>query len=136
MQPETTRADMLRSVLEGITLNLGIILDILKAQVPIGEITVLGGGAKGESWQRILSGIFGTKILVPTVLEEASSMGAAVIAGVGAGLFPDFRVINDFMEINTVLEPKPEEVEFYRDLRNKFDDYYFALKNTYEKYAQ
>lgn len=136
MQPETTRADMLRSVLEGITLNLGIILDILKAQVPIDEITVLGGGAKGESWQRILSGIFGTKILVPTVLEEASSMGAAVIAGVGAGLFSDFSVINDFIEINTVLEPKPEEVEFYRDLRSRFDDYYFALKSTYEKYAQ
>ena len=44
----TSRGDMARAVMEGVALNLKIILDILGGACPIGQVTVIGGGAKGE----------------------------------------------------------------------------------------
>lgn len=47
IKPETTRGDLLRSVLEGVTMNLSICLDILRTQMDIKEITVVGGRSQG-----------------------------------------------------------------------------------------
>ena len=133
LKAETTRADMLRSVLEGVTMNLAIVLDILKTQVDIDEIMVVGGGAKGRIWRQIMADVYNTRIVVPTVLEEAGSMGAAVIGGVGAGIYKDFGAIENFLEIADVQEPEPAAVEAYRPVRELFDDCYFALEKVYAK---
>ena len=68
LKAETTRSDLLRSVLEGVTMNLAIVLDILKTQVDIDEIMVVGGGAKGRVWRQIMADVYNTRIVVPTVL--------------------------------------------------------------------
>ena len=124
---------MLRSVLEGVTMNLAIVLDILKTQVKIDEIMVVGGGAKGRVWRQIMADVYNTRIVVPTVLEEAGSMGAAVIGGVGAGIYKDFHAIDRFLEIADVQEPNPVAVEAYKPVRELFDDCYFALEKVYSK---
>ncbi len=131
LRPSSSRADMLRSVLEGVTLNLSVILDILRTQVDIREITVVGGGAKGEIWRQIMADVYDTRILVPSVLEEAGAMGAAVIAGVGAGLYKDFGAIQRFMDIAAVQEPDPEAVRAYEPVKKRFDACYEALKTVY-----
>ena len=133
LKAESTRADMLRSVLEGVTMNLAIVLDILKTQVKIDEIMVVGGGAKGRVWRQIMADVYNTRIVVPTVLEEAGSMGAAVIGGVGAGIYRDFHAIDRFLEIADVQEPNPVAVEAYKPVRELFDDCYFALEKVYSK---
>ena len=133
LKPENTKGDMLRSVLEGVTMNLAIILDILRTQVKIDEMLVLGGGAKGAVWRQIMADIYNAKILVPSVLEEASSMGAAVIGGVGVGLFKDFTAINHFIEINSVHTPNPQAVAEYAPVKELFDECYFALKDVFQK---
>ncbi len=133
LKAETARRDMLRSVLEGVTMNLAIILDILKTQVDIDEIMVVGGGAKGRVWRQIMADIYNTRIVVPTVLEEAGSMGAAVIGGVGAGIYKDFTAIDKFLEISDVQEPNPEAVKAYGPVRELFDDCYFALEKVFHK---
>jgi hypothetical protein len=126
-------ATVLRSVLEGVTMNLAIVLDILKTQVDIDEIMVVGGGAKGRVWRQIMADVYNTKIVVPTVLEEAGSMGAAVIGGVGAGIYKDFDAIENFLEIADVQMPNPAAVEAYKPVRELFDDCYFALEKVYSK---
>ncbi len=128
LKAETTRNDMMRSVLEGVTMNLAVILDILKTKVDIEEIIAVGGGAKGAVWRQIMADVFDTRIAVPAVLEEAGSMGAAVIGGVGAGIFKDFNAIDRFVEIESVCEPNPEAVRTYAPIRELFDDCYFALE--------
>ena len=131
LKAETTRSDMLRSVLEGVTLNLAIVLDILKTQVEIDEIMVVGGGAKGRIWRQIMADIYNTRITVPTVLEEAGSMGAAVIGGVGAGIYKDFDAIDRFLEIADVQEPQPDAVAAYAPVRERFEAFYQALKPVF-----
>ncbi len=133
LKPENTRGDMVRSVLEGITMNLSVCLDILRTKTVIEEITVVGGGAKSEIWQQIMADIYNARIKVPRLLEEGGSMGAAVIGGVGAGIYPDFSAIERFMKLDKVQTPKKESVETYREIKKNFDQYYFALKDVFEE---
>ncbi len=136
LKPETTRGDILRSVLEGVTMNLSVCLDVLRTQLEIDEITVVGGGAKGEVWRQIMADIYNAKIQVPSLLEEGSSMGAAVIGGVGAGIFKDFTAIDRFINIDFVQEPSPEAAEAYDNIKKAFNMYYFALEDTFKKLAK
>ncbi len=136
IKAETTRGDLLRSVLEGVTMNLSIILEILRSKMEIKEIVAIGGGAKGKVWRQIMADVFDARILVPTVLEEAGSMGAAIIGGVGAGLFDDFSAIDRFLEIASVEEPIPENVAAYGPMKEIFDDSYQALVGVYKKLAK
>ena len=131
LTPQTSECDMIRSVLEGVTCNLAIILDILRNSLEINELTVLGGGAKGMLWQQIMADIFDARILVPAVLEEAGSRGAAVCAGVGAGIYSDFSAVDRFLKISSVREPDPDTKKHYFPVRERFDRYYAALKGNW-----
>jgi len=132
LKPENTRGDMLRSVLEGVTFNLSICLDILRTQVEINEVLVIGGGAKGKVWRQIMADIFDAEIKVPKLLEEAGSMGAAVIAGIGAGLYDDFNAIDKFIQLTDSEMPNPTAVQAYKVYQENFEIYYNALKPAYE----
>ena len=126
-----TRGDLIRSVLEGVAMNLSIVLDILRAHVAIDEIVVIGGGAKGPLWRQIMADIYQTRVVVPTLLEEAGAMGAAVIGGVGAGLFQDFTAIDRFLSFSSSCVPNPDTAAGYARLRLRFEHCYQALESTY-----
>lgn len=134
MTPESTRADMVRSVLEGVSLNLSLILDILRNYTAIEEIVVLGGGAKGRIWREIMANTLNSRLLVPDLLDEAGAMGAAVNAGVGLGIYRDYSAIDNFLNINAVQYPDRAAVEEYKIIKEKFDACYYALKPYFEKY--
>ena len=125
-------SDMLRAVMEGITMNLGMIVSIFKNHVPIDSITVVGGGAKNAIWQQMIADIYRTEIKIPNYLEEATSMGAAVLAGIGAGLFKDFGIIDRFIKIEKVVYPDINNVEKYGKLMPLFDESYHALCSVYK----
>ena len=132
LKMEHKRKDVLRSVLEGVALNLNIILDIFKEHIDIDKMTVIGGGAKGEVWTRIMADVFNTRIIVPNYIEEATSMGAAVTGGVGAGVFKNFDVIHDFVKTNRETVPIKQHHEIYRKIMPIFEQSYNALTGVYE----
>jgi len=123
-----THADMLRAVMEGITLNLGLISNIFRQHVTINEMMVIGGGAQSKIWRQMMADIYDVEITIPNYLEEATSMGAAVLAGIGAGVFADFSVTERFIKIVDRVQPIAENREKYRKLMPVFDDAYYALK--------
>lgn len=133
LKPENTKGDMLRSVMEGVAMNLSIILDILKRHTSIEEIMVLGGGAKGCIWRNILADIFQIPITVPALLDEAGSMGAAVTGGVGVGLFDNFSAVEKFIQINSVHSPITENNTVYQHTKELFDECYFSLQSVFKK---
>ena len=132
----STKADILRSVLEGVGYNLKIILDILEKSIPIEEVTVIGGGARGHVWLQILSDIWQKPVAVPRYLEEATSIGAAVCAGVGVGAFESFDVIDRINDTQEILQPNPENAEIYGKLFSVFDTAYNGLLGTYDALAK
>jgi xylulokinase len=89
---------------------------------------LIGGGAKGRTWRQLLADVFDLPVLVPEYLEEATSMGAAIIGGVGAGCFESFGCADRFVRIKHRVEPEPERVRLYRKMRPLFDDCYKALE--------
>jgi len=129
------KGDISRAILEGVAFNLKIILDILEKGVPggIDEIILIGGGAKGEAWLKILADIWQKPLAVPVFREEATSLGAAVCGGVGAGVFKDYQVIKRFNRIEKTIKPNPALAERYEALFSIFDESYDSLKGIYKK---
>ena len=132
---EHKRADLLRATLEGVSMNLSIILDIFRQQVAIRDIVVIGGGAKGAIWREIMADIYDANILKPNYLEEATSMGAAIIGGVGVGVFKDFDVIDRFIKIESTQKPDQERQKVYQKIKPIFEKCYHALVDVYEDLA-
>lgn len=128
MTGSTTKEQILRSVLEGIVMNLGICLDILQESTPIDRMLLIGGAARNSAWQTTIADIFDREIRVPYCLEEANSMGAAVIAGVGSGIYKDFSAIEKFIRIRKTILPSEDNKEIYCPAKEKFEALYQALK--------
>ena len=83
----TTKADIARAILEGLTYELRVNLDLLRAGgVVIDELRAIGGGARSPLWVQLKADITGIPVAVPRV-TEAACWGAAILAGVGAGRF-------------------------------------------------
>ena len=133
---EHTRADVLRAVMEGVTLNLSIILDIFRTQTPIREITVIGGGAKGEVWRRIMADVYQADIVRPNYLEEATSMGAAIIGGVGCGVFKSFDVADRFIQMVDRTTPDAARAGIYAEAKKLLNESYDALAPLFKRFAR
>lgn len=133
LKAENTRNDMLRSVLEGVSMNMAMIFDIMRSHVDIDEVLLVGGGAKGRVWRQIMADTLNVRVAVPAVLEEANSMGAAVIGGVGAGIYKDLSAIDRFVKVSETQEPDPAAVSAYLPIRTLFDDCYHALEPLFKR---
>jgi xylulokinase len=81
---------MLRSVLEGVAFGLRDSFELMKqaGQKEIRQVRISGGGARSLLWRQILADVFGAE-LVTVNTTEGAAYGAALLAGVGAGLWPD-----------------------------------------------
>jgi xylulokinase len=123
----STRADMMRAVMEGVAMNLGLIADIFRAHVPIQEFTLIGGGARSAVWRQILADACGCPVRTLTSRAEATSMGAAIIGGVACGLFKSFDVAERFVVVDQTVAPRAETVALYRRRRDLLERAYRGL---------
>ena len=129
-----TKADMIRSALEGITFNLRVILDAFRSQgADIGAMRVIGGGAQGALWNQILADNYQMPVQRLAVLEEATSMGAAVIGGVAIGLYPDFSMAENMNPAVSTIEPDPAASGRYDELYPLFEEAYQVLEPLFDK---
>jgi len=125
------KVDIVRAVIEGVSMNLKWILESLEESLPIGKIRVIGGVIKSRIWKRMISNILGKTITIPQNVDEATSIGAAMIAGVGAGLF-NFSAVRNFVVDVEEIEPSGEQQEDYLRLYDLFKESYLALEKTFE----
>lgn len=117
------RAEMARAVLEGCAFHLRSILEAA-SETPLEEITLVGGGAKSPVWRQIIADITGVRLLVPRVLE-AGALGAAILAGIGVGLFPnEADAAAQLVQIAERREPDAARHAFY----NRVYPHYLELE--------
>lgn len=127
------RGDMLRSVMEGVGYNLDMILNAFrKSGSHIDHLILIGGGARNKIWQQILADIYNVPVLVPDYLEEATSMGAAITAGVGIGAFDGFNAVNKFIKIQEENKPDVSKNKKYTEMKKLFDEAYHSLQDVFE----
>lgn len=128
------RGDILRAVMEGVGFNLNVILKAFrKSGSSIDELILIGGGARNESWQEILCDILNVTVKVPFELESATSMGAAITAGVGVGVFDNFDVTDRFIKIRKELSPNCENTAVYDEMKQLFEHAYQQLCPIFEQ---
>jgi len=128
------RRNLIRAVLEGVAFNLKIILDAFEEQgIEIENIRMIGGGAKGKLWREIMACIYGKRVLVPEYLMEATSLGAAMAAGVGIKEYKDFGLAEKIVRIVAEEEPDPQLHKKYEALYEFFKKLYLTLIPLYDE---
>jgi len=121
------RPDMVRAVLEGVALNLRVILDAFVRQgAPIQTMRLIGGGARSGVWRQIMADVYGLPVLRPQLVTEATSLGAAVAAGVGVGIYHDYTVVSDLVAVEEGERPNPDAQRMYEKVYPLFKEAYLA----------
>ena len=87
----TGRGDLLRAVLEGAAYAIRHVLEIIaeRGGANVERVVSVGGATRNRLWLQIKADVWGVEIRVSPV-REASALGAAMTAGVGAGLYADY----------------------------------------------
>jgi xylulokinase len=117
-----TRGDLVRAGMEGIALNLGAVLDVLRHFVPLAsQMLMVGGGSKSELWRQIFADVYRMDCVKTNVDQDAGSLGAAAVAAVGAGLWKDFSQVDRVHRVQDVRKPVARNVEAYRRLQPAFE---------------
>ena len=130
-----TQADMIRATLEGIALNLRLALDELRRLERVGgEMVVVGGASQSPLWRQIFADAFEIDILRTNVGQEAGSLGAAAVAAVAAGLWPDFSQIVEGHQLESAARPIAANVAVYRRLLPVFQQARFDLARLMEAF--
>jgi xylulokinase len=125
-----TKADIVRSVIEGITLEARHILEsVLAAGVVMDDvITITGGVSKSKTWCQTIADVMGRKIRT-LVVSDAAVLGAAGLAAIGAGLCKNpGEFVAGMVQFGEVYEPIPKNVEIFNKSFDAYRAAYYGLK--------
>ena len=133
MSMDTTRADMLQAVLEGVAFGLRDSLEVARSSgLEIKKTKICGGGAKSPLWRKMIANIM--NLTVETIeSEEGPALGGALLAAVGCGVFRDTKEAAAAVVKVTGQEiPDPTLVARYEEKYQTFRKLYPALKDVYK----
>lgn len=129
-----TKAHMARAVLEGVSFGMRDSLEILQALgVQPREIRATGGGAKSHIWRQMMADI--TNIDHVTInVDEGPALGAALLAGVGAGIWQSVpEACQAVIQITTLSSPNPAHREAYERAYQNYRALYPALQSLFPR---
>ena len=131
-----TKADMLRAVMEGVSYSLLDCFDILREmKVNVKEMMACGGGGKSRVWRQMLADMYGCEVKTIKA-QEGPALGVAILAGVGAGIFPDVQTAcKEFIEQDTWCQPDAAAHAYYEKGHALYQKLYQKLKDCYEDLA-
>ncbi|WP_315968836.1 xylulokinase [Flaviflexus massiliensis] len=132
----TTKPEIARAVMEGITLEMRDNLEsIRKIGIEVKEIRAAGGATNSRVWNQMQADIYQVPVAVLEV-SETGCLGAALYAGIGLGAYKDFDdAVNRAVRIKEVYEPIAENFEAYDKAYGRFVAGYEALsKGGFFKY--
>jgi xylulokinase len=123
------RGNLVRSVLEGVAFGLRDSLELLRGLgVEASVARVSGGGARSELWLRIVASVLGLPLEL-TAVEEGSAYGAALLAGVQAGVWATpGEAAAACVRVRATVEPDPAWQRVYDEQYGRFRSLYPALK--------
>ncbi len=133
MDMNTSRGNMTRALLEGVSFGLRDSLEILKdLAIPVNHIRIIGGGARSPLWKQILADTFQMEIEEINT-NQGGGLGSAILAAVGAGFYKSvdegcqkmIRVVNQ-------ISPIEANVKYLHQLYPKYQAGYQALEEWFK----
>ncbi|MCR4436020.1 MAG: xylulokinase [Clostridiales bacterium] len=125
-----SRANMIRAVMEGVAFSQLECVDVFKEmQVSVEDMIACGGGARSPLWRQMLSDLYGCP--VSTVQsDEGPAFGAAILAGVGAGIYASVEKACDSLV-------KKKSIQYPNlSTRKQYKEYYELYKQLYTDLQQ
>jgi xylulokinase len=126
------RGELVRAVLEGVTLGMGRQLDLMRALgVPVREVRLAGGGARNPWWRQLQADVYGCRC-VSMRSEEGSALGAALLAAVGTGAFKDVpSASRAAAQVQHVYRPRAARHRHYAAVARRLRATYETLEPLY-----
>ena len=134
MSMDTTRADMVQAVLEGVAFALRDCVEVARSLgIKVDRSMLCGGGAKSPLWRKILANAIGITLEVPAS-EGGPGLGAAMLAAVGC---KEYRSIGEFAKAvikpGEITEPEKELADRYSERYEKFKKIYPSVKGLFKE---
>lgn len=127
-----TRADLLRSILEGVAYNSRWLLEVVEAftKKPLGPIVVIGGGARSDLWCQIHADVMQRPIRRVEDYQHAGTRGAALVSAVALGRLT-IDDLDGLVAVEREFTPDPGTVAVYDELYDAFAATYKATKDIH-----
>jgi xylulokinase len=133
LRSTNTRGDLMRSIIEGINYQSHQIVRGFESNMAVksDHIVAIGGPTNNELLMQTKADIIGKPIQIPEV-EESVPLGAAILAGIGTGVYQsEDEAFDQVNREGQVYEPDPESHERYQELFRRFEGLYPAMKGFY-----
>jgi xylulokinase len=129
-------AHMARAVMEGVTFSLRDGLEIMRGLgLRIEQIRATGGGGKSPMWRQMQADVYGAEVAT-LAAEEGPAYGAALLAGVAAGVFADvYEAVDRCVAVTGTTAPNAADVAAYERVYAVYRDTYGALRDTMHRLA-
>ncbi len=132
---QTTRKEMNRAIMEGCGYGLRQLSEIAERVTgkEIKAFTSIGGGAKSETWAQIKADITGKDIMMLD-MNDMAPIGAALLAGVGCGVFKDVYEASGKVEkkIYKTVKSNRDHDEVYNKRFQVYTQLYPQIKDLYK----
>ena len=123
---------MARAVMEGVAFGLRDSVELMAAEMELGEVRVSGGGASSDLWLRIIADVIGLPVRVVGTAESAAH-GAAMLAAVGVGAFDSVgEACETAVEVGETTEPG-QDAAVYDEVYRVYRDLYPALREPFHR---
>ncbi len=128
---------LVRALLEGVAYGLRDSMELVKALgLEIRQVRASGGGARSELWRQILADVFGVELAIINVTEGAA-YGAALLAGVGTGIYKDVdEACDTTIKVLQCIAPTQKNVPIYDDYYSIYGSLYRVLKPSFDRLAK
>ena len=125
------RPEMTRAIMEGVALEVRDMLEgWIKAGVEITTLRLGGGATKSALWNQIQADVYGRPVET-LVTSETAVLGAAILAGVGAGLFGSVpEAVDQMVRVKDRVEPNLKNHAVYEEMYRAFVCAYEGLASS------
>ena len=132
----TPKAALVRAILEGAAFALRHNVETaVRAGAEVREMRSVGGCSRSDLWNQIKADVLGLPVLLPRT-SVGSPFGAAIMAGMGAGVFPDVRKsLQEMVHLDRRFEPDEANHERYTKSYRVYRDIYEHLKGDFDRLA-
>lgn len=129
-----TRADLIRSVMEGVSYSLRDCLMVLtEVGIKPESMKICGGGARSQLWRQMLADVYGLPIC-QTVSDEGPALGAALLAAVGCGIYSSVgEACKTAVAIRERLLPDKERGRRYGEFYEIYKGLYKSLNDSFKR---
>jgi len=131
----SSRADVVRALLEGVTFNMNAILSIMRdgMKIEVKQVRGTGGGVKSKLWRSMQSDIYNAPLAI-TNSHEGCAFGAAILAGVGSGVWKSVEeACRKSIRTVSIDKPNRARVSDYARRQKIFNKLYFDLQQRFKE---